>query len=130
MIKLSNEKLVNSIQALNNLSQQQLPITISYAISKNIDKIESELKIYNKERKKLIEKYSAKDEDGKTKFGENESVTIEVEYIEDWNREMIELLGMENEIHIHQISISKLEDSNFNIAPSELMKIDYMIAEQ
>lgn len=129
MIKLSNEKLVNSVQTLNTLTQQQLPITISYAISKNIVKIEEELKIYNTEKQKLIEKYSVKDEEEKTKVGEDGTITIAEENIDMWNKDIAELFAIENEIDIHQIQISKLENSNFNIAPSELMKIDYMIKE-
>lgn len=129
MIKLSNEKLVNSVQTLNNLTQQELPIVVSYAISKNIAKIETELKIYNAEKQKIIEKYSVKGEDGKTKVGEDGNITIEEESIELWNKDIAELMAIENEIDIHQIQISKLENSNFSIAPSELMKIDYMIAE-
>lgn len=129
MVKLSNEKLVNSVQTLNILTQQQLPITISYAISKNIAKIEAELKIYNAEKQKLIEKYSVKDENGKTKVGEDGIIKIADEYIENWNKDIAELFAIENEIDIHQISISKLENSNFSIAPNQLRAIDYMITE-
>lgn len=129
MIKLSNATLANSVQTLNNLSQQQLPVIISYAISKNIAKVEGELKIYNTEKQKLIDKYSVKDENEKTKIEEDGTIRIADENVEEWNKDIAELGAIEVEIDIHLIQISKLENSNFSIAPSELMKIDYMITE-
>jgi len=129
MIKLSNEKLVNRVQVINNLSQQALPITISYAIAKNIAKVEEELKIYNVEKQKLIEKYSIKGEDGKPEVSDTGTINIQEEFIEVCNKDFAELFAIENEINIHEISISKLENSNFSIAPGELMRIDFMITE-
>ena len=56
-MKLTNRKIVNDANLLGNLTHKQLPIKVSYAIAKNISKIEKELEIYNKERQKLIDKY-------------------------------------------------------------------------
>ncbi len=70
-MKLSNEKLVNSIGVLSKLTNMELPIKLSYAISKNITKIDRELVVYNKERQKLIEKYGEKDEESKLKTKED-----------------------------------------------------------
>ena len=64
-MKLTNRKIVNDANLLGNLTHKQLPIKVSYAIAKNISKIEKELEIYNKERQKLIDKYCLKDEEGK-----------------------------------------------------------------
>lgn len=49
-MKLTNRKIVNDANLLGNLTHKQLPIKVSYAIAKNISKIEKELEIYNKER--------------------------------------------------------------------------------
>ena len=38
-MKLSNEKLVNSIGVLSKLTNMELPIKLSYAFSKNITNI-------------------------------------------------------------------------------------------
>ena len=59
-LKLTNEKIVDSISVLSELNNAKLPVKISYAISKNINKIEKELKIYNSEKYKLINKYGEK----------------------------------------------------------------------
>lgn len=120
-MKLSNEKILNDAAALGQITQKQLPVKISYAIAKNIKKIESELNIYNTEKQKLIDKYSVADDEGNVKIAE--------ENIEDWNKEITELLEIENEIDIHKFNVNDLINSNCNFTPAELMIIDYMIEE-
>ena len=125
-MKLSNERILNDVQGLSQLTQKSLPVKVSYAIAKNIGKIESELKIYNKEKQKLIDLYSVKDEKGKTLVGENNQITIQEEFLEDWNKDIKELQAIENEIDIHQFNINDLTGE---MTPGEMMLIDYMIEE-
>lgn len=129
MINLSNERLVNSAGVLSKLSAMELPIRVSYDIAKNIEKIEKELKVYNSERQKLMEKYSVKGEDGKTKVEEDGTINIQKDLLEDWNNNIKELYSIENEIDIHQISINELISSKCNITPSEMIAIGYMFEE-
>ncbi len=127
-MKLSNERIVNDANVLGAISQKNLPIKVSYAIAKNIAKIEAEIKVYNKERQKLIEKYSVKDEEGKPLIEDN-SIKIASEHVEDWNRDIKELLAIENEVDIHKFHIDELINSKCDMSPAELMLIDYMIEE-
>ena len=126
-LNLSNERIVNTINALSKLNNAQLPIKVAYAISKNVNKIESELKVYNTEKAKLVNKYGEKDKEGKLKVGENGNVPLKEEHIEDYNRDIKELLSIENEMDIHMIKLDDLLNSDYNISPSELMTIDFMI---
>lgn len=126
-LNLSNERIVNTINALSKLNNAQLPIKVAYAISKNVNKIESELKVYNTEKAKLVNKYGEKDKEGKLKVGENGNVSLKEEHIEDYNRDIKELLSIENEMDIHMIKLDDLLNSDYNISPSELMTIDFMI---
>lgn len=122
-MKLSNEKLVNSIGVLSKLTNMELPIKLSYAFSKNITKIDRELTTYNKERGKLIEKYGEKDEEGKLKT--KEDGTINILDIESFNSDLKEILEIETEVDIHVIDLEKV-DTNINITPGDLMAIYYM----
>lgn len=126
-IKLTNERIINIINTLGKLNNSQLPIKVAYAISKNVNKIESELKIYNTEKAKLMDKYCEKDEEGKLKADEYGNVNIKEEHREDWNRDIKELLSIENEIDIHMIELCDLLNSNYSISPAELTVIDFMI---
>lgn len=122
-MKLSNEKLVNSIGVLSKLTNMELPIKLSYAISKNITKIDRELTTYNKERQKLIEKYGEKDEECNLKT--KEDGTINILDIDSFNKDLKEILEIETEVDIHLIDLEKV-DADINITPGELMGIDYM----
>lgn len=126
-MKLSNEKILNTINVLGNLNNIQLPIKLAYAISKNINKIDIELKTYNDEKVKLINKYAEKDKEGKVISNEHGHIIIEEKHKEDWNNDISELLSIENEIDIHKIQLDDLLNANYNISPAELSMIDFMI---
>lgn len=122
-MKLSNERLVNSVGVLSKLTNLELPIKLSYAFSKNITKIDTELKAYNMEREKLLNKYGEKDEEGKLKLSEKGEVNILD--VENFNKEIAELLQCESEIDIHLIDLESI-NTDIQITPGELMVIDYM----
>ncbi|WP_286904271.1 hypothetical protein [Clostridium sp. UBA1652] len=128
-MKLSNEIIVNSANALSQLSVMELPVKVSYAIAKNINKIEKELKVYNAERQKLIQKYAVKDTDGKPKIDENGTMNIQEELLEDWNKDTKELSSIENKIDIHLIKLDDLFNCSCNISASILAAVEYMIEE-
>ena len=110
-MKLSNGRIIDDVTKLSGITQMQLPIKVSFSIAKNISKIESELVIYNKEREKLIEKYSLKDDNGKTIIDENNQIKIKEECRQVWTDDVNELLAIENEIDIVKIlRASKFED--------------------
>ena len=122
-MKISNERLVNSVGVLSKLTNLELPIKLSYAFSKNITKIDVELKAYNMERGKLLNKYGEKDEEGKLKLSEKGEVNILDR--ENFNKDVAELLKCESEIDIHLIDLESI-DTDIKITPGELMIIDYM----
>ena len=126
-LNLSNERIVNTINVLGELSNAKLPVKVAYAITKNINKINTELKAYNDEKVKLIDKYAEKDGEGKLKVDEKGIIPLKEERIEDYNRDIKELLSIENEIDIHMINLDDLLNSNYNISPADLSAIDFMI---
>ncbi|MFR9290422.1 hypothetical protein [Clostridium paraputrificum] len=122
-MKLSNERLVNSVGVLSKLTNLELPIKLSYAFSKNITKIDAELKAYNVEKRKLLNKYGEKDNEGNLK--QNEKGEVNILDIENFNKEISELLKCESEVDIHLIDLESI-NTDIKITPGELMIIDYM----
>jgi len=100
-MKLTNRKIVSDANFIGTLTNKQLPIKVSYAIAKNVSKIEKELEIYSKEKQKLVDKYCIKDENGNNKIDENNQLKIADENLDDWNKSINELLDIEIEIDIH-----------------------------
>ncbi|MBU3131602.1 hypothetical protein KPL40_03985 [Clostridium gasigenes] len=129
-MQLSNERLLADTQGLSQLTQKSLPIKVSYAIAKNIAKIQTELKVYDAERQKLIDKYSVKDADGKTLVGEDNQITIQIEFLEAWKKDIKDLQEIDVEIDIHKFNIDSLVNGNYDMSPGELMLLDYMILEE
>lgn len=121
---IKNETLVNSVGVLSKLNNMKLNIKVSYAVAKNINKIEKELEIYNEEKAKLIDKYGEKDEEGNLKV--DEAGNIEIIDKENWNKDFKELLEIENEIDMHKINEEALFKCECDITPGELMLVDYM----
>ena len=124
-MKIKNEVLLDSVQVLRKLNNAELPVRVSYKLAKNIKSIDKELKIYEEEKQKLINKYCEKDDEGKNKI--NEDGTIKILDTEKWNKDIKELLDIEAEINIEKINIDELAKSDLKLTPSELTLIDYMI---
>ncbi|MEE0711604.1 MULTISPECIES: hypothetical protein [Peptostreptococcaceae] len=128
-MKITNRRIVNDSNFLASLMHRQFPVKISYAISKNISKLESDLKIYNSEREKIINKYCKKDEEGNLVIDESNNYSIEEEYIDICNKELNELLDIEVDIDIHKFKLNDLLQCNLEVSPADLSLIDYMIEE-
>ena len=126
-MKLTNKKILNDIHMLNNLSNLELPVKVSYKIAKNIMNIEKELKVYNAQRQKLIDKYCLKDENNQNVIDENNNFTIDDKHLDKWNKKINELLDIEVDIDILTFKIDELMYDNYKMTPSQLMLIDYMI---
>lgn len=126
-MKLTNKKILNDIHMLNNLSNLELPVKVSYKIAKNIMNIEKELKVYNTQRQKLIDKYCLKDANNQNVIDENNNFTIDNKYLDKWNKKINELLDIEVDIEILTFKIDELMYDNYKMTPSQLMLIDYMI---
>ena len=126
MAKLTNKEIIEKVGMLGEISNRKLPVKVSYAIGKNISKIESELKHYNKEREKIVDKYCEKDEEGNFKI-ENGNYVIKENEIENWNKDMKDLQEIVVEIDVHTFSIDML--NGYDMTASEMMCIDFMIEE-
>ena len=95
-MKLTNKKIATDSMILMGISRKELPVKVSYALAKNIAKIEKELEIYNSERQKLLDKYCVKDENGQNKIDENNQLKIQEMYLKDWEQDIKELQNIES----------------------------------
>ena len=128
-MKLTNRKVVNDANFLESLIHRQFPVKVSYAISKNVSKLERELKIYNSERQKIINKYCKKDEEGNLVIDENNQYHIEDENIDVLDEdELIEALENgkinKNEYELAITKKNELIDSLIN-DNNKYIKIDF-----
>ena len=126
MLKLTNKEIVNSIEALKNLSTKELNVKTSFKIAKNIKTIDELSNIFIEEKRKLVSKYGTKDDKGNLKIDANGVAEISKENLSEWNRSYEELLEIENNIEIEKI---KLSDLDIRVSAQELLAIEYMLEE-
>ena len=99
MIKTTIEKIINSQEAVNKLADKPLPVKISYRLAKLIKSIESELEVFEGERKKLLERYGTIDK-------EKQCYNIPNDKTEKFNAEFTQLVGTETELSAEKIDLS------------------------
>lgn len=124
-MKLSNRELLSNMQQLKVLAQRDLPIKVSYAIAKNMRKIEDELKPYEEERQRLLEKHGKKDNEGE--LITNKQGQVDFKNKKAWDKDISELLDIEVDITFHKFNIKHLEGRE--ISPGELIALEHMIEE-
>ncbi|MDU2672650.1 MAG: DUF1617 family protein [Clostridium sp.] len=124
---LTNREMVTFLNSVGIIKEMVLPVKASYAVSKNIKKIEKEIEAYNEERAKLLDKYGEKDEDGNLVVSEEQNIKIVPENVEKWNKDLSELLDIEVEVDIHKLKFSVLEESGTVMSISGIQSIDFML---
>lgn len=124
--KVSNAILLASLETMKGmLDNKDYSTKFNYAIGKNVIIIEKELEAYNMSRNKLIEKYAKRDENDKFIIEDNQ---IELTSKEEFDKEIEELLKIENEVDFFDIKLSTLFE-NKNVSSRETIAIDYMLVE-
>lgn len=123
-MKLTNSEAVTMINALAGMDDKVLPRKLSYAISKNMDHLRSEINNpYEKERVSIIRKYAVLDGNGNQRTDEKgRLVYTDREAFED---ELQELLDVENEIELHTIDEDLLDQCEKETRYSDLSVKEY-----
>lgn len=106
---LTNQEIVNHLNALPSLGGVELPVQITYALKKNHRKLVTEYKDYEEQLDELKEKYPQKEEPIM------------------FNNAVKELLTIENEIEIHKVSEDLFLTGDFKITAQQLEILEFMI---
>lgn len=125
MIKVKLEDLVNATDGLKGLSQKQLKARCAYAVGKILKSADAEIQSFNETRMELIKKYGEKDENGELKTEENGNVRIPPEGLNDFSKELRELLDTEVEISANKIKMDDL--GNVEFTPAEMAQLENFI---
>lgn len=121
---LKNIDIINALGSINELIKVDLPIKVSWALTKNMKKLITSLNDYDEAEKKLINEYAEKDDNDETILVDNKFKILEGKegvFIEKKTK----LLDLEDILDIHLIKISELD--GFNIKGSLLYPIQFMI---
>lgn len=125
MIEVQVKDIVNSAEIFSALSQKKLNMRMAYQLAKIIKEVQKEFELFQETRMKLIYEYAERNEDGQLKVDENNNFTIPKEKIQNFQKELNELLEMQVELQINKINLDELEDIEFT--PMDLIKIEKFI---
>lgn len=130
MMRIKNSQMVGFMNGTVEIKKKILPIKVGYAIRKNLKLLEPIAAAYEEERTKILDKYIVKDEDGNYVVKDGSYVASdEAEY----NREMQELLEIENEIALHTVPFSELEKCDLDkfdaLSVHDLEILEFMTTE-
>lgn len=121
MIKLTVQELIDSVESIKYLMQSSLSAPIAYQVMLLGENIEKESQAYNSLRNTLIEKYGERNENNELFKNADGTVNIVKESIENFNKEIKQILQTEITLDIEPIEIKDLGD--INISPAQLFKL-------
>lgn len=136
-IAVSLEKLINSTQSLGVIIGQQIPIAISFKISKMVKAINSEIEQYTASHKILCERFANKDSEGNAIILDLNDKPVDKDQpgrydipenkLEEFKKENASLLSVEVNIPGNHVKVSQL--GNISIEPAHLMTLDWLFTE-
>lgn len=127
MIKVTLNDIFNATETFQMIMSQSLNGSLAFKIARLARELNKEMETFNEQRRKILDTYCVKDENGEIKQAENGTVQIIPEKISDFNEEFNNLLKTEVEINAAKIPIDAID--NFNITPQQILTIEMFIDE-
>lgn len=127
-MKIKNSQIVNFINGVMNLKEKKLPIKLGFAITRNIKIMGPVATSYEEERYKILGKYAEKDDSGKFKVEDSSYIISDMV---GYEREMNELLAIENEMQLHTVVIDEIEKCDLeqfdSLSVQDITLLDMML---
>ena len=127
-MEISNKLLIESSNALKEITTFSLPIKTSFKIAKIVRQVQPTIDAYEEVLKNLQEKYAEKDEEGKPRVNDTDNPGIKQILLSDaekFSKEYQELLDAINEITIEKLTIEDFGEAE--IKPNLLVQLSWLI---
>jgi hypothetical protein len=124
-VVLKLKDIVNSLEALNILTAEKLPVFTSFKLSLFLKNVSPAIEVYQKTRDELINELGAKvlDKDGK----ETEQFKFEPEKAKEFNEKISAVLEEVIDVKVPLIKISDLD--GVKLEPNNIAKLLWLIKE-
>ena len=110
MIKVSLNDILNATETFQTIMQQSFKGSLAFKIARLARELNKEMDTFNEQRRKLLEKYCVRDEDGNLKQLENGNVQVIPEKISEFNEEFNSLLATEVEINADKLPMDQIDN--------------------
>lgn len=108
-VKMTNQEILNHVNNIGGIMDFRLPAKVSYALNKNRKAILEEHNCFLEEYTKLQEEYPK---------GGNE-----------FEKEVEELLSIENEVPVHKVKESLLNEATHDLSQNVFIALEFMLEE-
>lgn len=112
LIKVSMEDVLGYLQAAPIIESQTIPLSGAYKLNKIRKQIENESTYYSEKFREIVNKYAVKDADGNWTYTDEtqDNIAIQPDMVEQCNKEIAELNGIEVEINNYDLMIDNFGD--------------------
>ena len=130
MITIRNSQLTpEAVSALNNLVDLEINAKLAFRLMRIIKEVTSLVEDKTKIEKKIFEKWVQRDQFGnpvqaQDEFGNPIPGAVMITDVESFNRDMADLMTIENELPFERVNFEDLGLSTAKI--KDLMKIDFL----
>lgn len=107
MIKVTLGQVWESRNSIDYLLSLRMPIKDAYRLAKNLKDVAAEVETIEEKRVELVRKYGEAQDDGR--------VAVARENLEDFNREIAELMAVEVEFNFEPIGLQSLVNNDATI---------------
>lgn len=121
MIKVTLEEIINATPALETIAKHSFNGVNAFKIARLIRELNKETELFETERRKLIEKYCERGEDGSILVKDN-NIRIQSQYIENYNNTLMTMLASQVEINASPLSLDTLE--MITLTPQEALSLE------
>jgi len=115
VITTTLRSILNLKDSLTKLGQSDLPIKLSYRISRLVLLINNELKLFDENRSSILDKYK------------DSSNNISPERIPEFNQAMDELLNIEVRLDCDQIELNEINTSKLSLTAFDIINLSEFI---
>lgn len=122
MIEVKLNDIINSIETFQVIMQQSVKGSLAFKIARLIRELNKEMETFNEQRRKILDEYCVKDENGQLSPDENGNIQIQPDKIAEFNDVFTNLLNTEIEINADKIPIDQLD--GFEISPQQILNIE------
>lgn len=119
--------VLNILEGLSIITQRKMPAPVTYALLKNIKKLEAEQAYFIKMQDALLEECVERNEDGSPVIveGTPNKFVLKEDKIKYYNEEYKKIMDIDAEIEIQTVPFSAI--ANLELSLEEMSALDFML---
>ena len=121
------KEVLSTLEGLSSIAKKKMPATVTYALLKNIKKLEAEQAYFIKMQDTLLDECVERTEDGTPVTVEDapNKFVLKEDKIKYYNEEFKKIMDIDAEIEIQTVPFSAI--ANLELSLEEMSALDFML---